>query len=62
MELNDELAELGQGMGVTHLPHFHLFHGGQLAASFTANVTTIATLRAEIAAHKPCSAPACGSH
>lgn len=55
MDLNEELAELGQGMGVTHLPHFHLFTGGRLAASFTANIATISTLRAEIAAHKPCS-------
>lgn len=62
MELNDELAELGEGMGVTHLPHFHLFHGGQLAASFSANVTTIATLRTAIETHMPASATAAATH
>lgn len=47
---------------MTHLPWFHLFLGGQLTASFSANVTTVATLRAEIAAHKACEHPACTDH
>lgn len=59
MELNAELAELGQGMGVTHLPWFHLFRGGDLVASFSANVTTAEKLKAEIATHKACTVAGC---
>lgn len=54
-----EMRELGQGMQVAHLPWFHLFRGGQLLNSFSANVTTMATLRAEIAANKACEDPNC---
>ena len=56
----EEMRELGQGMQVAHLPWFHLFLAGDLRASFSANVTSVATLRAEIAANKPCTDPACG--
>lgn len=47
---------------VTHLPWFHIWRGGELVTSFSANVTTVATLRAEIAAHKACEHPACSDH
>lgn len=59
VDLNPELRELGQGMGVTHLPWFHLFAGAELVASFSANTSTVATLRAEIDAHK---AACCAAH
>lgn len=55
----DEMRELGQGMQVSHLPWFHLFLAGDLRASFSANVTSVATLRAEIAANKSCTDPGC---
>lgn len=55
----DEMRELGQGMQVTHLPWFHLFVDGELRASFSANTATVSSLRAEIAANKPCTDPAC---
>ncbi|KAL4457684.1 hypothetical protein ABPG75_012549 [Micractinium tetrahymenae] len=55
----DEMRELGEGMQVSHLPWFHLFLAGELRASFSANVATVATLRAEIAANKACTDPAC---
>lgn len=45
-----------------HLPtprRFHLWLGGEIVQSFSANVTTVATLRAEIANFKPCSDPGC---
>lgn len=54
-----EMRELGQGMQVTHLPWFHLFRSGDLVASFSANVSTVSQLRAEIATNKPCTAPGC---
>lgn len=54
-----EMRELGRGMNVTHLPWFHMFRGGDLIASFSANVTTVSTLRAEIAANKACVDPGC---
>lgn len=47
---------------VTHLPWFHIWRGGELVTSFSASVTTVATLRAEIAAHKACEHPACSDH
>ena len=47
---------------MTHLPWFHIWRAGELVASFSANVTTVATLRAEIAAHKACEHPACTDH
>jgi hypothetical protein len=53
------MRELGQGMNVTHLPWFHLFRGSNLIASFSANLTTVSTLRAEIAANKACVDPGC---
>ncbi|PRW56015.1 Thioredoxin-like 1- chloroplastic [Chlorella sorokiniana] len=62
VDLSQEMRELGQGLGVSHLPWFHIWRGGQLVASFSANVTTVATLRAEIAAHKACEHPACTDH
>ncbi|KAL4442958.1 hypothetical protein ABPG77_008449 [Micractinium sp. CCAP 211/92] len=55
----EEMRELGEGMQVAHLPWFHLFLAGDLRASFSANVTSVATLRAEIAANKLCTDPAC---
>lgn len=55
----DEMRELGQGMQVTHLPWFHIFRGGDLLNSFSANLTTVAALRAEIAANKACEDPGC---
>lgn len=59
VDLSDELREVGQGMGVEALPWFHLFVAGGLVASFSANVATVAQLRSEIAAHKPCVDAAC---
>ncbi|EFN58844.1 hypothetical protein CHLNCDRAFT_140696 [Chlorella variabilis] len=56
---SEEMRELGQGMQVTHLPWFHLFRGGDLVASLTANLATVSQLRAEIATNKPCCDPGC---
>ena len=53
------MRELAQGMRVSHLPWFHFFRAGELVASFSANVATVSTLRAEVAAHKACTDPAC---
>jgi len=40
-------------------PWFHLFLGGELRSSFSANLATVAQLRAEIAAAKACLDPGC---
>lgn len=53
------LRELAQGMGVASLPWFQLFRDGDLLSSFTANVTSISVLRAEVAARKACDGPGC---
>lgn len=46
-------------LGVTKLPFFQLWRDCDIVASFTANVTTVSALRAEIAAHKVCTDPGC---
>ena len=62
VDANDEMRALGEGMQVSQLPWFHLFLAGDLVASFSANLATVSRLRAEIAAHMPCEAPACAAH
>lgn len=55
------MADLVQGLQVAKLPWFTVFAAGsgEQLASFTANVSTVSTLRAEIAAAKECTAPEC---
>ena len=48
----EELQPLAQGMQVTSLPWFHLFRGGDLLASFSANLSTVGELRKQVASHK----------
>lgn len=55
------MRELAQGMQVAHLPWFHLFLNSEMRASFSANLTTVSSLRAEIATNKPCTDPGCSA-
>lgn len=56
---SDEVRELAMNLGVTKLPFFQLWRGADIRASFTANVSTVSALRAEIATHKACTDPGC---
>ncbi|KAK9817846.1 hypothetical protein WJX72_003017 [[Myrmecia] bisecta] len=49
---DSELRELCVGLGVTKLPYFHLYRGGELIEQFAANLTKVDKIRAEIAALK----------
>jgi thiol-disulfide isomerase/thioredoxin len=52
-----ELGDLARDLGVTKLPWFQIFRGGgggEVLASFTANLSTISVLRDEIAGLKEC--------
>ena len=53
------LTELAMGLGVAKLPWFVIYSAqtGEELASFTANLSSISRLRAEIAAAKECLAP-----
>ena len=59
-----EGAALADGLGVSKLPWFVFFEGGsgEQVASFTANLATINTLRAEIAGRAPCTDEHCRDH
>ena len=56
------MRELAEAMGVQVLPWFQLWKDREPLCGFTANVTTISRLRAEVAAHKPCIDPECDWH
>lgn len=55
------LVDLADGFRVSKLPWFLIFEAktGKQLASFTANVTSVSTLRAEIAGAKACTSPQC---
>lgn len=55
------MLEMAEGFKVSKLPWFIIFEGstGKQLASFTANLSTISTLRAELAAAKACTDPMC---
>lgn len=55
------MLEMAEGFKVSKLPWFMIFEGGtgSQLASFTANISTISTLRAELAAAKACTDPMC---
>lgn len=53
------LRDLAEGLGVTKLPYFQLWRDVDLVAQFTANISTVQVLRAEIATHKACTDPGC---
>ena len=55
------MAEIAEGLGVPKLPYFLMYNGTEreLVASFTANLSTIDVLRAEISNVKECSGPGC---
>lgn len=50
------MVDLAIGLNIPKLPWFMIFQGGsgEIVSSFTANLSTIDTLRAEIAAQKTC--------
>lgn len=56
---SDEMRELAAGLGVTKLPYFQCWRDSDLVAAFTANLSTVAVLRAEIARNKECTSPGC---
>lgn len=57
---NDALRSWAQDvMNVTKLPFFQLFVEGQNVSAFSASLTSINVLRAEIAAHTPCTDQLC---
>ena len=57
---DDALREhLGSHAGLTKLPYFHFFKSGALVSQFSANISKVSLLRAEIAAHKTCVGPHC---
>lgn len=41
-------------LGLDRLPYWHLYRGAERVAHFSAGLTKVSVLRAEIAAHKPC--------
>ena len=56
----EPLAALAEGLRVAVLPSFIIFkNNGEQMASFTANLSTVSTLRAELAAAKDCATPKC---
>ena len=62
LQVNTEdpgMRELAMNLGVSKLPYFQLWRESDIKASFTANVTTVSGLRAEIASHKSCTDPGC---
>lgn len=56
-----ELSAMAEGLNVPKLPWFLIFQGsaGDLRSSFTANLTTLDVLRAEISSLKECTDPHC---
>lgn len=59
--MEKKLVDLADGLRVSKLPWFLIFEAktGKQVASFTANVTSVSTLRAEIAGAKACTSPQC---
>ena len=53
------MAEIAEGLGVPRLPHFLIYSQKELVSSFTANISTIDILRAEISSVKECMGPGC---
>ena len=56
---DEGMAALAEGLGVPSLPYFLLYKGSELVANFTANLSTIDVLRAEISNVKECMDPGC---
>jgi thiol-disulfide isomerase/thioredoxin len=56
-----EMVDIAEGLSVPKLPWFLIFQGGvsNMVASFTANVTTLNVLRAEISRVKECMDAGC---
>jgi thioredoxin-like negative regulator of GroEL len=60
-----KIASLADGLKVNKIPWFVIFSGGPEAgqlASFTANLATVDSLRAEISGAKECTAPECATN
>jgi thioredoxin-like negative regulator of GroEL len=60
-----KIASLADGLKVSKIPWFVIFSGGPEAgqlASFTANLATVDSLRAEISGAKDCTAPECATN
>jgi thioredoxin-like negative regulator of GroEL len=60
-----EIASLAEGLKISKIPWFVIFSGGPNAgqlASFTANLATVDSLRAEISGAKDCTAPECDTN
>lgn len=55
---SEDMNETCERLGVDRLPWFQLVRDGVVLASFTANLTTIARVRAEMAQHDAGPAPA----
>ena len=53
------MAEIAEGLGVPSLPYFLIYSQKELVSSFTANISTIDILRAEISSVKECMGPGC---
>lgn len=49
-------------LGVAKLPYFQLYVEGALVSAFSANLTSINVVRAEIAAHTPCTDQFCSTN
>ena len=61
----EKIASRAEGLQVSKIPWFVIFSGGPDAAevaSFTANLSTVDTLRAEISGAKECTAPECSTN
>lgn len=56
------MRELAGAMGVEVLPWFQIWRAAEPVAAFTANLSTLERLRAEVAAHKACTDPLCETH
>lgn len=57
---DDELrGYLSDSLGLTKLPYFHFYKSSQLVAQFSASLSKVGMIRAEIAAHKTCVGPQC---
>lgn len=55
----EELRQFAADCGIDKLPFFHLYRSGELVARFSANISTVSVIRAEIASHKECTGPGC---
>ena len=55
----EEMRDLAANLGVAKLPFFQIWRDADIVAAFTANISTVAVLRAEIARSKECTEPGC---